>query len=294
KRSVANLREALETVREASLRLARHSLTAEQRESIARLERQAWQHTESTPLDALAKSDHEERITSWLEQRGVPNAWEIAPVLAESGVQIATLENLAAEIGEGALPDALTRIASLLVIVRLISEIENSVARISDLVRAVKEYSYMDQAPEQEIDIHHGIESTLVMLSHQLKRGITVVRDYDRSLPPICAHGSELNQVWTNLIDNAAAAMPRKGGLRIRAAREHDCLLVEIADTGPVIPKEIQSRIFEPFFTTKQAGEGMGLGLDTVYRIVKRHRGDIRFDSEPGHTRFQVRLPLSQ
>ncbi len=152
----------------------------------------------------------------------------------------------------------------------------------------------MVQVPEKESDIHPGIESNRVMLTHQLKRGITVVRDYDRNLPLICAHGSELNQVWTNLIDNAAAAMAGKGQLRIRTAREYDCLLVEIADTGPGIPKEIQSRIFEPFFTTKQAGEGTGLGLDTVYRIVKGHRGDIHFDSEPGNTRFQVRLPLSQ
>ncbi|HMD96435.1 MAG TPA: ATP-binding protein [Terriglobia bacterium] len=292
-RASVGLREALETVREASLRLARHSLTQEQRELIAAFEIEAW-HQKSAAADPLAQSDREEAIVAWLEQRQVPEAWKLAPVLADSGVDVGRLEVLAAGVGDRALPDALKRSSTLLTVFKLTVEIETSTRRISDLVRAIKEYSYMDQAPLQEVDVHQGIESTLTILGHWLKRGVTVVRDFDPSLPRVCAYGSELNQVWTNLIDNAIGAMHGEGELRIRTARENDCVLVEIGDNGPGIPQEIQPRIFEPFFTTKPVGEGTGLGLDTVYRIVTRHHGDIRVESKPGDTRFRVRLPVTQ
>jgi signal transduction histidine kinase len=152
----------------------------------------------------------------------------------------------------------------------------------------------MDQAPVQEIDIHQGIESTLVMLKYKLKHGITVERFFDETLPKVCAHGSELNQVWTNLIDNAADAMKNGGKLTIRTAPDPTGVLVEISDTGVGIPEEIQGKIFEPFFTTKKIGEGTGLGLDTVFRIVRKHHGNITVESKPGNTRFQIRLPLKQ
>jgi signal transduction histidine kinase len=224
----------------------------------------------------------------------VPDAWKIAPSLADAGVDIPKLESLAAQVGEKVLSDALIRIASLLTISRLIGEIEISTKRISDLVRAIKEYTYMDQAAMQEIDLHQGLENTLTILNHRLKGGITVVREYDENLPRICAYGGELNQIWTNLISNAIEAMQGKGELRVRTARELDRVLVEIGDNGPGIPPDVLPHIFEPFFTTKGVGEGTGLGLDTVCRIVRNHHGEIRVSSHPGDTRFLVYLPITQ
>jgi signal transduction histidine kinase len=159
----------------------------------------------------------------------------------------------------------------------------------------MKDYSHLDKSAFGRIDVHDGLESTLVILGHKLKKGVKVVRDYDRGLPKICAQGGELNQVWTNVIDNAIDAMDGKGTLTIRTGRDRDCVVVEIGDTGAGIPPELQRRIFEPFFTTKDVGLGTGLGLDISYRIVvRRHHGDIRVQSEPGETRFQVLLPVDQ
>jgi signal transduction histidine kinase len=293
-RATASLRETLETVRDASIRLARHALSPEQREMITRFEREAGQYTATIPADPLAQSDREERITTWLEGRQVPDAWKIAPALADAGVDVPKLESLAAQVGDEVLSDALIRIASLLTISRLIGEIEISTKRISDLVRAIKEYSYMDQAAMQEIDLHQGLENTLTILHHRLKGGIKVVREYDEKLPRICAYGGELNQIWTNLMANAIEAMQGKGELRVRTARELDRVLVEIGDNGPGIPPAVLPHIFEPFFTTKGVGEGTGLGLDTVCRIIRNHHGEIRVSSQPGDTRFQVYLPITQ
>ena len=176
----------------------------------------------------------------------------------------------------------------------LMNEIEDSTKRVSHLVTAAKQYSQLDRAPYQVVDVHELLKSTLMMLAGKLGDGITVVKDFDRSLPPIPCYPAELNQVWTNLIDNAVSAMEGHGTLTVRTARENDRVLVEIIDTGPGIPRDIQSRIFEPFFTTKPVGEGTGLGLDISYRIVvTRHHGDLRVESEPGNTRFQVRLPIT-
>ncbi len=293
-RATASLRETLETVRDASIRLSRHALSPEQREMITRFEREAGQFTAAIPADPLAQSDREERITTWLEGRQTPDAWKIAPALADAGVEIPKLESLAAQVGEKVLCDALIRIASLLTISRLIGEIEASTKRISELVGAIKEYSYMDQAAMQEIDLHRGLENTLTILHHRLKGGITVVRQYDENLPRICAYGGELNQIWTNLMANAIEAMQGKGELRVRTARELDRVLVEIGDNGPGIPPDVLPHIFEPFFTTKGVGEGTGLGLDTACRIVRNHHGEIRVSSQPGDTRFQVYLPITQ
>jgi signal transduction histidine kinase len=293
-RATASLRETLETVRDASIRLARHALSAEQRESILRLEREAGDHAPEVPADPLARSDREEQISDWLTKRQVPDAWKLAPVLTDVGVEVARLEGLAAEVGDAVLSDALTRIASLIGVARLIGEIENSTRRISDLVRAVKEYSHMDRPAMEDTDVHQGLENTLAILGHQLKRGIHLVRDYDKSLPQVRAFGGELNQIWTNLIDNAIDAMHGEGELRVRTARELDRVLVEISDNGPGIPADVLPHIFDPFFTTKGVGEGTGLGLDTACRIVRNHHGEIRVSSQPGETRFQVFLPVDQ
>ncbi len=241
--------------------------------------------------DELARVEREEAIQSWLENRGVTEAWKLAPLLADANLEDAHLEGFARAAGASLGPE-LTRFGTLLEMDRIAGELEQSTARISDLIRAIKEYSFMDQAPLQEVDIKNSLETTLTIMHHKLKRGIAVKRDYASDLPKVMAYGSELNQVWTNLIDNAADAMKEKGTLRIHAVRENEYVLVEIVDDGPGIPPEIQSRIFEPFFTTKGVGEGTGLGLDVVHRIVKKMRGLVTVKSVPGDTRFQVRLPL--
>jgi signal transduction histidine kinase len=293
RRAVSSLREAFQTFREAAARLNVHPLSDEQRMAIPQLERDlAERPAASGPIDTLERSDCEEAIAQCLLRHGVTRAWELAPALVEAGCKTDWFERMYTQFPPEAFPDLLARIAASLVIGGLLDEIENSTSRISDLVRAIKEYTYMDQGSDQEVDIHQGLESTLLMLRHRLKHGIDVKLEFDRSLPKICARGSELNQVWTNLIDNAIDAMGGKGELRIRTARELDRLFVEIADNGPGIPLDVQTHIFEPFFTTKGVGKGTGLGLETVRRIVQEHSGEITVQSVPGDTRFQIRLPL--
>jgi signal transduction histidine kinase len=204
------------------------------------------------------------------------------------------MDALRATIGDDIIGDALRRVASVVTIFGLIHEIDNSTKRISDLVSAIKRYSYMDQAAMQEVNLRDDIENTLKIFGHWLKKGITVSREYDENTPRVCAYGSELNQVWTNLIDNAIDAMNGSGELRIRTWRELDCAAVAIGDNGPGIPEEIRSRIFDPFFTTKGVGEGTGLGLDTAMRIVQKHHGNIELKTKPGDTKFIVRLPIKQ
>jgi signal transduction histidine kinase len=247
----------------------------------------------AAPLSPLARSDRTDTVAAWLDARGVADAWDVAPALVDAGLDVPWLEGLAARVPPGALDAAMAWLAATTTANQLIELVERSSERISELVRAVKEYSYMDQAPKQEIDIHDGLENTLIMLGYKLKHGVTVVRDYDRTLPRLCAYGGELNQVWTNLIDNAVDAMRGRGELRVRTARDNGSVLVEIGDSGAGIPPDVQPRIFEPFFTTKEVGAGTGLGLDVVWRIVvNRHHGSVRVESVPGDTRFQVRIPL--
>ncbi|MGC1482882.1 MAG: ATP-binding protein [Candidatus Acidiferrum sp.] len=241
--------------------------------------------------DEFARVEREESIQSWLESHHVADAWKLSPSLADASLTDAHLESFAAAAGASLGPE-LTRFATLLEMERIAEELEHSSARISDLIKAIKEYSYMDQGPVQEVDIERGIETTLTIMNHKLKRGITVTRDYTPNLPKVMASGSELNQVWTNLIDNAADAMKNGGKLTIRTALENDFVLVEIADTGAGIPPDALSRIFDPFFTTKGVGEGTGLGLDVVSRIVKNLGGQVSVTSFPGDTRFQVRIPI--
>jgi signal transduction histidine kinase len=290
-RTVGTLREAFQTFREAAARLNSHELSAAQRAAIPALEKELAQRA-AAPLDSLDRSDCEDRVTAGLERHGVERAWELAPILVNAGCDVKWLDVIAEQFPKEALTDLLARIAGSVVIGGLMDEIEHSTTRITELVRAIKEYTYMDQAPVQEVDIHHALENTLIILRYRLKHGVEVKLDFDRSLPRVCAHGSELNQVWTNLIDNAIDAMNGKGELRIRTARELERVLVEIADNGPGIPSEIRDHIFEPFFTTKGVGNGTGLGLDTARRIVGEHGGEISVESVPGSTRFQVRLPI--
>ena len=250
-------------------------------------------HTASS-LSTLDAGDREDALADRLQGAGVENAWELAPVLVSAGVDDAWVDRVLSCAGDGA-SDAVRWLAAALDVEGLVREIRTSAGRISELVAAMKDYSHLDKAPFESLDVHDGLETTLVILGHKFKRGVKVVRDYDRTLPKICAQGGELNQVWTNLIVNAVDAMDGKGTLTIRTGRERDCVLVEIADTGSGIEPELQRRIFEPFFTTKDVGSGTGLGLDISYRIVvRRHHGDIRVESTPGDTRFQVLLPIEQ
>jgi signal transduction histidine kinase len=289
RRAAAALRDCLER-----LRVVGRTSTIGPEDCAALAKREDKIRSELKPADdkdEFARVEREEAIQSWLENRGVSEAWKLAPLLADANLTDAHMESFAGAAGAAVGPE-LTRFATLLEMDRIAGELEQSTARISDLIKAIKEYSFMDQAPLQEVDIKNSLETTLTIMHHKLKRGIAVKRDYASDLPKVMAYGSELNQVWTNLIDNAADAMKEKGTLQIRAARENEFVLVEIADDGPGIPPEVQSRIFEPFFTTKGVGEGTGLGLDVAHRIVKKMRGLITVKSVPGDTRFQVRLPI--
>jgi signal transduction histidine kinase len=297
RRTSDELSQTLEELRVADLNLCRHDLSHEQRKFLSDFEHDAITETAhtSTNGNALAMSDCEDDLIDWLEKHRIDEGWRLAPVLAESGIDIKKLEQITQKIQVEALKDVLTRLSVQITVSKLAGEIKTSVTRISDLVGAIKEYSYMDQAAVQAIDLHKGLDNTLLILKHKLKtKNITVVREYDENLPRITAHGSLLNQVWTNLIDNAVDAMANGGKLKIRTRLEPDDVMIEIRDNGAGIPPEIQSRIFEPFFTTKAVSEGTGLGLDAVSRIIRKHRGNVRFETKPGDTCFQIRLPLEQ
>jgi signal transduction histidine kinase len=245
-------------------------------------------------LSAMEASDAEDEVADWLDENRVQAGWDVAPVLVAGGLDVPWLSEVSGAVGESNLEPAVRWLAYTVETETLMGEIEDAVARISTLVGAAKQYSQMDRAPFQVVDVHELLDSTLVMLARKIGDGITVVKEYDRSLPRIPAYAAELNQVWTNIIDNAVAAMDGHGTLTVRTVRDGDLLCVEIADTGPGVPESIRNRIFEPFFTTKPVGEGTGLGLDISYRIVvNKHHGDIRLVSSPGDTRFRVLLPIS-
>jgi signal transduction histidine kinase len=293
RRAADQLGQAVDAAQGLALNLCRQGLSPEQLALLTDL--RPAPGDAGSPLDPLARSDGEDALALWLEDHGVADAWDLAPTLTAADLDADRLGPIAERLPPAAFAAAVAWLGATATAASLVDEVKQGTARISNLVTAVKRYSYMDQAPSQEVDLHEGLESTLTMLGDAL-RGITVVRDYDHGLPQIGAYGSELNQVWTNLLDNAASAIKSGSGageIRIRTAREHARVLVEIADNGPGIPAEIRDHIFEPFFTTKGVGEGTGLGLDIVRRIiVGQHHGDIRVLSTPGDTRFQVRLPL--
>ena len=292
KRAAAQLRDILKKIKNASLELGRRDLTPTQKAEIEKLEAFFIQRDEHPP-DALTTSDLEEQLDSLLRSHGQNDLWQLAADLARKSVKPEMLESLFATLDAETARAALVRIAASVEIANLLNEIESSTSRISDLVRAIKEYTYMDQSPVQNVDLVKSLETTLIIMNHKLKHGVVVQRDYQRVPFLVNSFGSELNQVWTNLIDNAIDAMGGKGELRVRTYRDDGCAVVEIADNGPGISPEIKTHIFEPFFTTKAVGEGTGLGLDTVQRIVKKHRGTIQVTSHPGDTRFQVWLPLA-
>jgi signal transduction histidine kinase len=296
-RAAGSLREALEALADANRRLDHRELNAEQRAFITQLEANAVKSFETPQrLDPVEAADREEELGAWLEAHGSKNAWMHAPLMAEGGVTVERLEWLATQLEHSILNDVFDRIGATVTANKLAAEIQHSISRIVDLVTAVKEYSYMDQAPEQEIDLHDGLDSTLKIMEYKLRKNLVdVKREYDRSLPKVCAFGRELNQIWTNLIDNAADAMKNGGALQITTMRDGPgFVIVDVRDSGAGIPAEVRLKIFDPFFTTKAVGEGTGLGLDTVMRILRKHRGSIAVESKPGETHFRVRLPSTE
>jgi signal transduction histidine kinase len=297
-RATASLRELVSKMRRKLGHLATSDVDPKALVALTELQESAVEKmAKAEKLSPVEVGEAEDVLSEWLEDHGLDDAWDLAPPLVAAGVNTEWLDEVAETVPATLLADGLHWVTYALETEQLMVEIEDSTDRISALVGAARQYSQMDRAPHQYIDVRDGLKSTLIMLSHKIKeRGnITVVKDFDESLPTIPAHPAELNQVWTNLIDNAIYAMPDGGTLTVRTGREDGWVAVEICDTGVGIPDEMQQKIFEPFFTTKPVGQGTGLGLDISYRVItQRHGGDLRVKSHPGDTRFQVRLPLTE
>ncbi|HEY1788837.1 MAG TPA: ATP-binding protein [Verrucomicrobiae bacterium] len=295
RRAAAHLDETANMAQKILCRLSQ-SLSADDWQRLLNTELKAADNIAgASALDHLARSDCEQVVAQWLEDRGVARAWDLAPTFVQAGFTPASLSEMVERLPAAAQCDALAWFEARLNIRLLVKQIGQSTGRMAELVKAIKSYSYMDQAPVQEVDVHEGLENTLTMLGYKLKN-VTLVREYDRSIPRITAYGGELNQVWTNLIDNATDALKDSSAAKICIAtcRDFDSVVVEIVDNGPGIPPEVQSRMFEPFYTTKGVGSGTGLGLVISNAIVaNRHGGEIEFESRPGETRFKVRLPIN-
>ncbi|MGW2952993.1 ATP-binding protein [Streptomyces eurythermus] len=297
-RATATLRERVAKMRRKLALIAEGPFSREALASLVEIQERTAERVAKAPaLSPLEASDREDALADWLDEHGIGHGWQLAPAFVQAGLDVDWLERVAAAVGEEILPNAVGWLNYTVETELLMNEIEDSTARISHLVDAAKQYAQLDRAPYRVVDVHELLDSTLLMLSGKLGPGIEVVKDYDRTLPPVPAYPAELNQVWTNLVDNAVSAMNGAGGqgtLTVRTARDHELLLVEFRDTGPGIPPEIKDRIFDPFFTTKPVGEGTGLGLDISWRIVvNKHHGSLRVESVPGDTRFQVLLPLT-
>ncbi|HEU4947212.1 MAG TPA: ATP-binding protein [Kribbella sp.] len=290
-RAAGALEGACQTLLSSLTRLAEGDISASQFTALDALRREI--EPQAAAVDPLDLADHEEAISSWLTRHGVERDWFIAPPLAAAGVDLAWCERAATVLDGEALEPGLEWVASTLSAATLLSEVKESTRRVSALVAAVRSYSQVDRASMQYVEVTDGLESTLVMLGHKLRDGIEVVRDYGADVPRIEAYAGELNQVWTNLIDNAADAMDGGGTLRVATRADGDFVIVEIGDTGPGMPPQVAARAFEAFYTTKDVGKGTGLGLDIARRIVvERHGGTIGIDARPGETVLRVRLPV--
>ena len=295
KRGADQLQAAMTQLGEAQAQLGRLVLTETQEKELRSVTQRAEEKAARPPeLDALARSDREEELETWLEERDVADAWELAPGLVNLGYDTAGLEALAEDFAPDQLPGVISWLNATYTAHTLLAEIGQGAGRISEIVKALKSYSYLDQAPVQAVDVHEGLDNTLLILRNKLRSGISVRREYAPDLPKIQAYGSELNQVWTNIIDNAADALGEQGAITIRTRLDSQWVVVKIGDDGPGMPPEVQSRIFDPFFTTKPPGQGTGLGLDISYNIVvHKHRGDIKVTSQSGETCFAVWLPVN-
>lgn len=292
---VTDLRALLVRLQSLVASFATNDLTPAHVQIVLALQAEASVRNSAVPgRGAMETGRLEEEIGTWLNAHNVAHQWDLAPAFVAAGLDLSWLEHAAHLLPANALSDALNWIAATLTATALLDQVDEATARISQLISVIKDYSYVDRAAERDVDIHDSIEKTLVILGHKLRSGVEIIRDYDKNLPHVRADGSELNQVWTNLIDNAIDAMDGHGQVRIRTRHDNQAVQVEIIDSGPGIPPDIASRIFDPFFTTKDVGRGTGLGLDIVRRIiVGRCHGEITFESAPGETAFLVRLPLA-
>jgi len=296
RRAAQQMTEALDVISASLARFVEAGVEREQAEGLVALQQKAVERAATcSALDALDAADAEDELLARLEKLGVHEPWRLAEPLAVAGVDQAWLDQLARLAGS-ATDAALEWVSASLVARRLAGELEESTERMSSLVGAVKSYAYMDRGDLVEVDLHEGLETTLAVLGYKLKHTeIEVVREYDRTLPKLTVRGSELNQVWTNLLDNAIDALGEHGTITISTRRDNSCALVDVGDDGPGIPPEHRDHVFDSFFTTKDVGAGTGLGLATARRIVvDRHDGSLTFDSEPGHTTFHVSLPIRQ
>ena len=295
-RGAGQLVATFSQLQQTHLNLGKLELTDEQLDTLLELNQLAKERAKQpTNMDALARRDLESELEAWLEGQSVEDAWDAAPSLVNLGYNQAELKKLIAEFNPSQFTAVIDWLNSTHTIYSLLEEIGQGTGRISELVKALKDYTYLDQAPIQQVDVHEGLDSTLVILRSKLKAGVNVHREYDQKLPEIEAYGSELNQVWTNLIDNAIDAMNGQGEINIRTYLEDQWVVVEIVDNGSGIPAEIQPNLFDPFFTTKAPGKGTGLGLNISHNIiVQKHHGRIDIYSKPGETCFAVRLPINQ
>jgi len=289
------LRTAIARVERAQYALGAGGLSSEHREVIAELEKEAEERAKKPrSLDPIARSDLEQEVEGWLDRNGIQDPWEHAPTFVAMGLGIVELEDLSKSLDPSMITIVIDYVGSRFAAFSLLEDVARGARRVADVVNALKGYSFMDQAPVQLVDVREGLDDTLVMLSSKLRDGINVNLDYADPLPRILGHGSELNQVWTNLIENAIGAMDDEGALELKAYRDDEWVVVEVADTGPGIPKEAREKIFDPFYTTKAPGEGTGLGLNISHGIVvEKHSGQISVSSRPGATRFTVKLPVT-
>ncbi|MEW1776314.1 ATP-binding protein [Streptomyces sp. NPDC086777] len=301
-RATSALRERVAKMRRKLAIITESPFSREQLAELIEIQERTAERVAKAPaLSPLEAADREDLVTDWLEDHGCDNAWQIAPTFVQAGLDIDWLDQVAVAVDEEILPNSIGWLNYTIETELLMNEIEDSTTRISHLVDAAKQYSQLDRAPYRVVDVHELLDSTLLMLSGKIGQDIRVVKEYDRTVPPVPAYPAELNQVWTNLVDNAVCAMKDGAGeggghgtLTVRTALDHEQLLVEFRDTGSGIAPEIKDRIFDPFFTTKPVGQGTGLGLDISWRIVvNKHHGTMRVESEPGDTRFQVLLPLT-
>ncbi|MEU1303178.1 ATP-binding protein [Streptomyces shenzhenensis] len=297
-RATATLRERVAKMRHKLAVIAEGPFSRDALADLVEIQERTAERVAKAPaLSPLEAADREDALTDWLDDHGIGNGWQLAPTFVQAGLDVDWLEQVGAAVGAEILPNAIGWLNYTVETELLMNEIEDSTSRISHLVDAAKQYSQLDRAPYRVVDVHELLDSTLLMLSGKIGPRIEVVKEYDRTLPPVPAYPAELNQVWTNLIDNAVAAINSadgEGTLTVRTAADHERILVEFRDTGPGVAPEIRDRIFDPFFTTKPVGEGTGLGLDISWRIVvNKHHGTLRVESVPGDTRFQVLLPLT-
>jgi signal transduction histidine kinase len=296
-RATGALRQRVAGMRHKLGMLAAGKVPADRLDALVELQEEVIERAAKAPvLTAMQAADREDELGDWMDEHKVTGGWDLAPVFAQGGIDVDCLSDIETKVASPKLLDqAIHWIGYALETEQLMSDIEDATGRVSSLVSAAKQYSQMDRAAHQWIDVHTGLDSTLVMLTHKIGDGVKVVKDYDRSVPEIPAHPAELNQVWTNLIDNAVQAMSGAGTLTIKTWSEDGFVYVSVGDTGPGVPEELRKRVFEPFFTTKPVGEGTGLGLDISYRIVVNgHGGDIVLKSRPGATTFTVSLPVSE